>query len=46
MKGLSKGRYDETFAGEDGCKLTEPIYTGKKIGCLKLVLHIEYIVLY
>ena len=22
MKGLSKGRYDETFAGEDDCLLT------------------------
>ena len=37
-------RFFSTFSY---CKLTEPIYTGqKKFGCLKLVLHIEYIVLY
>ena len=24
MKGLSKGRYDETFAGEDGNKIDNP----------------------
>ena len=29
MKGLSKGRYDETFAGEDGFPYV-PIDTGNK----------------
>ena len=27
MKGLSKGRYDKTFAGEDGSTLFAPILT-------------------
>ena len=31
MKGLSKGRYDETFAGEDGTILTSEMY-GLSIG--------------
>ena len=26
MKGLSKGRYDETFAGEDGLWRTKVLY--------------------
>ena len=31
MKGLSKGRYDETFAGEDDVLLSSPISSANKL---------------
>ena len=31
MKGLSKGRYDETFAGEDGVLLHQHVFFNRPV---------------
>ena len=43
MKGLSKGRYDETFAGEDAVPCDNEGASCQGLGTVKLVLQAEYL---